>query len=135
MARTYLGGRIVASRSFALLAVGDLLAVVLFAVLSGFRHAGTAASIAETALQFGVGWVLVAPLAGAYAPGALDGWLRAAGFGAAAWSIAAVVGALVRYVTEPGASLDPVFVAVTVGVGAVIFAVWRTAAATLFQGR
>lgn len=130
MARTYLGGRIVASRRYALLAVGDLLAVLLFAVLGELRHAGSVATVVETTVQFGVGWAVVAPLVGAYGPSALDGWRRAARLGAGAWTVATVVGVLVRYLTESGASLSPVFVVVTVGVGVIIFGIWRAGAAT-----
>lgn len=131
MARTYLAGRIEASRTVALLALGDLVALVVFAALGEYRHAGTVLATVETALQFGVGWLVVAVLAGAYGPRALDGWPRAAALGVGAWALGAVLGAVVRFVTEPGASLDPVFVLVTVGVGAVLFGVWRAVAARI----
>lgn len=132
MSRTYLGGRIVASRRRGWLVLGDLLALVVFAVAGEYRHGGTARSVVETALQFGVGWAVVGVLVGAYGARALESRGRAAGLGAAGWAGGAVVGAVVRYLTEPGASLSPIFVLVTAGVGVVVFAAWRALAASWF---
>lgn len=129
--RTYLGGRIVASRRFALLAGGDLLALLVFAGASALRHGGTLVSMAETTVEFGLGWLLVALLAGAYGARALENSKRAAVIGAGAWAGGAVVGAVIRVAVEPFASLAPVFVLVTAGVGAVIFGAWRAVAARL----
>lgn len=129
MTRTYLGGRVAAARWVALLAIGDLIALLAFAAAGEYRHGGTLLATIETALQFGVGWLVVATAAGAYGPRALEGVRRAALLGAGAWAIAAVVGALVRLATEPGAGISPVFVAVTIAVGAGIFGAWRGAAA------
>ena len=130
---TYLGGRIVASRRFALLAAGDLLALLVFAAASAARHGGTVASLAQTAAEFGLGWAVVAVAAGAYGARALDGWWRAGLLGALAWAGGAVVGAAIRATVEPLASFAPVFVLVTAGVGAVIFGVWRAVAARLLD--
>ena len=129
MAQRYLGGRIVASRRYALLAAGDLVALVVFASASAARHGGSALSIAQTVGEFGLGWLVVAVLAGAYGARALDGVPRAALLGAGAWVGGAVVGAVIRAAVEPFASLAPVFVLVAAGVGAVIFGVWRGLAA------
>ena len=129
MARTYLGGRIVASRRFALLAAGDLVALLVFAGASAARHGGTLASLAETAVEFGLGWLVVAVALGAYGARALEGRARAGLLGAVAWAGGAVVGAAIRAVIEPMAQFAPVFVLVTAGVGAVIFGVWRAIAA------
>lgn len=129
--RTYLGGRIVASRRFAFLAAGDLLALLVFAVASAARHGGTVASVAETAAEFGLGWLVVAIAAGAYGARALDAWWRAGLLGGAAWAGGAVIGAAIRAAVEPLASLTPVFVLVTAGVGAVLFGGWRALAARL----
>lgn len=129
MARTYLAGRVEASRTVALLALGDLVALLVFAALGEYRHAGTVAATVQTALQFGVGWLVVAVPAGAYGPRALEDLRRAVALGVGAWAAGAVVGALVRVATEPGAGLSPVFVLVTAGVGAVIFGGWRGLAA------
>lgn len=131
MTRTYLGGRIVASRRFALLAVGDLVALLVFAVAGAARHGGSVASVAQTTAEFGVGWLLVAVLAGAYGDRALDRPVYAGLLGGVAWTGGALVGAVIRAAVEPLASLNPVFVLVTAGVGAVIFAVWRSLAARL----
>ena len=129
MAQRYLGGRIVASRRYALLAAGDLVALLVFSAASAARHGGTVASAAQTAAEFGLGWLVVAVLVGAYGARALDGVPRAALLGAGAWAGGAVVGAVIRWAVEPYASLAPVFVLVAAGVGAVIFGVWRALAA------
>lgn len=131
MTRSYLGGRIVATRRYALLAAGDLVALLVFAAASAVRHGGNVTSLAQTAAEFGLGWLLVAVLAGAYGARALDGRWRAGLLGAAAWAGGAVVGAVIRAAVEPLASLAPVFVLVTAGVGAVIFGAWRALAARL----
>ena len=130
MAQRYLGGRIVASRRYALLAAGDLVALLVFAGASAARHGGSALSMAQTVGEFGLGWLLVvAVLAGAYGARALDDVPHAALLGAGAWVGGAVVGAMIRAAVEPFASLAPVFVLVAAGVGAVIFGVWRGLAA------
>lgn len=131
MTRTYLAGRIVASRRVALLAVGDVVALLVFVAAGAVRHGGTLVSVAETTVEFGLGWVVVAVLAGAYGASALEGWRRAALLGAGAWAGGAVVGAAIRAAVEPFASMSPVFVLVTAGVGGVIFGVWRAAASRL----
>lgn len=131
MTQRYLRGRVVASRRHALLAAGDVGALLVFAVASAARHGGTVASVGQTVAEFGLGWVLVAVLAGAYGARALDGWVRAGLLGAVAWAGGAVVGAVIRAWVEPLASLAPVFVLVTAGVGAVIFGGWRALAARL----
>jgi len=129
MVRTYLGGRVVASRQYALLALGDLVALLVFATVGEYRHGGTTFAVFRTAVQFGIGWVVFATLVGAYGPRALDGRRRAALLGAVGWAGGAVIGAFVRLGTEAGAGIVPVFVLVTAGVGAVIFALWRGVAA------
>ena len=129
MAQRYLGGRIVASRRYAFLAAGDLVALFVFAGASAVRHGGGLLSAAQTVGEFGLGWLVVAVLAGAYGARALDGVARAALLGAGAWVGGAVVGAVIRVAVEPYASLAPVFVLVAAGVGAVIFGVWRGLAA------
>ena len=130
-ASTYLGGRIVASRRFALLAAGDLVALLLFATLGELRHAGTVAATLVTAVEFGIGWAVVAVALGAYGARALGSPSRAAGLAAVSWALGAVLGAAIRAAVEPLASFAPVFVLVTAGIGAVIFGVWRALAARL----
>lgn len=129
MTRTVLAGRIVASRRYALLAAGDLVALLVFAALGQLRHSGTVVATLVTAAEFGVGWAVAAVALGAYGARALDSPARAAALAAAAWAIGAVIGAAIRAAVEPLASFAPVFVLVTAGVGAVVFAAWRAVAA------
>lgn len=129
MTRTALGGRIVLRRRTARLAVGDALVVLLFAALGEARHGGTVTATLVTAAEFGLGWLVVATILGAYGPRALASPGRAAGLGVLAWAGGAVLGAAIRAAVEPLASFAPVFVLVTVGVGAVLFGIWRFLAA------
>lgn len=129
MARTVLAGRIDASRRTARLTLGDALAVLLFAAIGQARHGGGLPATLVTAAEFGLGWVVVATLLGAYGPRALASPGRALGLGALAWAGGAVLGAAIRAAVEPLATLNPVFVAVTVAVGVVIVGGWRFAAA------
>lgn len=117
------------------LAAGDLLALLAFAVASAARHGGGSAEVVETALQYGAGWVVAAAAVGAYGSAAVGGWRRGVRYGAATWSIAAVLGGVVRYLTEPGAGLGAVFLLVTVGVGAALFGGWRALAGAWLAGR
>lgn len=131
MTRTYLHGRLVVSRRFALLAAGDMLALLVFATLGSLRHSGTVVGTLVTAVEFGVGWVVVAVALGAYGARALDSPGRAAGLAVVAWAGGALVGAAIRAAVEPLASFAPVFVLVTAGVGAFVFGVWRAVASRL----
>lgn len=131
MARTYLGGRLVVSRRIALLAAGDLLALLVFAALGSLRHGGTVVATLVTAVEFGIGWAVVAVALGAYGARALESPGRAVGLAVVAWAGGAVLGAAIRAAVEPQASMAPVFVLVTVGVGAVVFGVWRAVATRL----
>lgn len=130
MARTSLGGRIDVRRRTARLALGDALAVLVFAALGQARHGGSVTATLVTAAEFGLGWAVVATLLGAYGPRALASPGRAVGLGVLAWAGGAVLGAVIRAAVEPLATVAPVFVAVTVAIGAVIVGVWRFAAAT-----
>ena len=129
--RTYLGGRIVASRRYGRLVAGDVVALLVFATLGELRHSGTVVSTLQTAVEFGLGWLVVAVALGAYGRRALESPLRAAGLAAVAWALGAVLGAAIRATVEPLASFNPVFVLVTAGVGAVVFGVWRAIAVWL----
>jgi len=129
MARETLGGRVVASRLTARLLVGDVVAILLFSTLGELRHGGTAPAVLGTAAEFGVGWVVLALLLGAYGRRSLASPGRAAALGAATWVGGAVIGVFVRAAVEPGATVEPVFVVVTAAIGAVILGGWRFLAA------
>jgi hypothetical protein len=131
MGRTYLGGRVEASRRTVRLAVGDAVAVLVFAAIGQARHGGGVTATLVTAGEFGLGWVVVATLLGAYGPRALASPGRAAGLGVLAWIGGSVLGAVIRTVVEPYATLNPVFVLVTMAVGVVILGGWRFSAAWL----
>lgn len=85
----------------ATLVAGDMLALLLFATIGRRSHgeaAGLAAvaEVARTALPFAVGWLAVAPWAGAFTPARTAGlgpMLRATSLG---WAGGLLVGAVVR---------------------------------------
>lgn len=126
-----------AGRTAALVA-GDIVTLLVFAAIGRRSHgeaAGMAAlaEVARTALPFIVGWLAVAPWAGAFSPTAargLGGMLRATLIG---WTGALLVGALVRAAMI--GRFSPVsFYVVTFLVALLLLGGWRGAFA-LWEGR
>lgn len=124
--------RIELSATSAALFVGDLAAIAAFVVAGEFRHFAADQALArapETLLPFLVGWLLVAPVAGAYARG-VGARLRPSVLTvAAAWVGAALIGQALRATRYVSGGFDPVFVAVSLLVGAALLVAWRIAAA------
>lgn len=128
MAKAWFGGRVLASRRTALLAIGDYAMVALFVVVGEFRHNGTVAAGLETFAQFGVGWLLVAILAGVYARDALSGTRRAVLQAVGTWVLAALVAQLIRLLLTPGSLVQPTFVLVSISFGGLFIGIWRALA-------
>jgi hypothetical protein len=113
----------------AILAAGDVAALILFALLGRGSHgSGTGlAAIGETvatAAPFVAGWLAVAPWLGAYRPTATAGvgpMLRATTL---AWPPALLAGALLR-AAAIGRFSPPSFYIVTFLVGLLLLGVWR----------
>jgi len=126
---TALGGRVERSPLTAALAGVDLLLVLTFVVLGEFSHFGvTATAFARapgTAAPFLLGWVLVAPLAGVYAPDARRSVRSAAVRTAAAWVGAVAVGQSLRATAAFPGDLAPAFVVVSLLVGLALLLPWR----------
>ena len=114
------------------IAVGDLLVLLLFLLAGTMRHGHTLAELRADLLvyvlaagPFVLGWLVCAPLVGAYSPGGGSAPNSSIPLAIRSWVPAAVVGFLVRVVALPDRGVAPVFAAVILIGGAVVLAVWR----------
>lgn len=137
-------GRIVRSPRTLGLAVGDVLLIAAFVVGGEISHFGVEyvlgrpLAVAGTAVPFYLGWLVAAPLAGAYGRAALAGPRSAAKTVAVAWIGAALIGQLLRGTPLFSGDLALPFVLVSLGVGLALLVPWRLlpfAAASLRRAR
>jgi hypothetical protein len=130
---SFLDGRIVTAALP--LAVGDVLILALLLSLGTARHNGFAyltenpVGLALTLLPFLVGWVVAAPLVGAYSAGAAESAKAAIPLGIRSWVVADVIGIVLRVVLPfdaTGGLLSlAIFFGVTLVVGVIGLGVWR----------
>ena len=113
-------------------AVGDLVVLCLFLLAGTLHHGHTLAGLqadptiyALAAGPFVLGWLICAPLVGAYSPGGGSAPNSSIPLAIRSWVPAAVLGLLVRYVALPDRGVAPVFAGVILVGGAVVLAVWR----------
>ena len=122
-----------------LLVAGDALAFLVFSATGRASHgeaAGFAAAlqVAETAAPFIVGWLLVAPLAGAYRPDVVVSPRAMAARTALAWLIACPVGLALRaLLRQTGIPLS--FAITTFLFNLAILLAWRLVYASLARRR
>lgn len=113
------------------LAVGDVLALGLVFSAGAVRHNGTDFLLANpgywaaTIFPFLFGWLAVAPLLGAYSPGAAESAKAAIPLALRAWIVGCAVALALRATPLLHGGVQPVFVAVAFGSGAVGLVVWR----------
>jgi FtsH-binding integral membrane protein len=117
------------------LAVGDVLVLVLLLSFGTARHNGVAylteqpVALALTLLPFIVGWLVAAPLVGAYSAGAAESAKAAIPLAIRSWVVAVVIGIVLRVVLPfdaTGGLLSlAIFFVVTLVVGVVGLGVWR----------
>jgi flagellin-like protein len=114
------------------IAVGDLVVLVLFLLAGTLHHGHTLADLRADPLlyvlaagPFLVGWLVCAPLVGAYSPGGGSAPNSSIPLAIRSWVPAALVGLLIRYLALPDRGVTPVFAAVIVVGGTVVLAVWR----------
>ncbi|MFB6157095.1 MAG: DUF3054 domain-containing protein [Haloferacaceae archaeon] len=113
------------------LAVGDVLALALVFSAGAARHNGTAYLLnnpgywAATLLPFLLGWVVAAPLLGAYSPGAAESAKAAIPLAVRAWVVADVVALALRASPLFHGGVQPVFAAITLASGVVGLVAWR----------
>jgi hypothetical protein len=134
---SFLDGRIVTAALP--LAVGDVVVLAVLLSLGTARHNGFSyltenpVGLALTLLPFLVGWVVVAPLVGAYSAGAAESAKAAVPLAIRSWILADVIGIALR-IALPFDSNGPlmgrllpiaIFFGVTLVVGVVGLGVWR----------
>lgn len=116
------------------LAVGDLLVIVAFIYVGTIQHgtvpfpptgASDALALLTVAAPFLVGWVVAAPLIGAYSAGAAESAKASVPLAIRSWIPAAAVGLIIRAtpVVEGGVAIT--FAIVMFVVGSVSLGVWR----------
>lgn len=127
------------SRTTLALAAGDVLVVVLVLVAGEIRHGvdpvGQFAVVADTLAPFLLGWLLASVAAGIYRPDVRADVGRAATRTAAAWVVAALVGAGLRSTDYFHGSAPLAFVAVVTLVPLALLVAWRVAVAYAGVGR
>lgn len=113
------------------LAVGDVLALALVFSAGAVRHNGTAYLLANpgywaaTILPFLIGWLLAGPVLGAYSAGAAESAKAAIPLAVRAWVVGAAIALGLRATPFLHGGVQPVFVVVTLGTGALGLAAWR----------
>jgi hypothetical protein len=102
--------------------LADVLAVLVFVAAGELQHGFPPhqfpVRFAGTAIPFLAGYLVVAPLVGAYAPRTRHSLRSAAGLALVAWLLADLVGQLVRSTAAFPGNADPVFYAVAAAFGA-----------------
>jgi hypothetical protein len=113
------------------IAVGDVVVLLLFLLSGTLRHWTPEQLQADpfiyafAAGPFVLGWVVCAPLVGAYSPGGGSAPNSSIPLAIRSWVPAAVIGLAVRILVVPGRGAAPVFAAIMLVGGSVVLAVWR----------
>jgi len=113
------------------IAVGDVVVLLLFLLSGTLRHWTPEQLQADpfiyafAAGPFVLGWVVCAPLVGAYSPGGGSAPNSSIPLAVRSWVPAAVIGLAVRILAVPGRGAAPVFAAIMLVGGSVVLAVWR----------
>ncbi|KAL7175710.1 hypothetical protein ACSBR2_029322 [Camellia fascicularis] len=119
----------------ALLAGGDVLALLLFSAIGRFSHGFSVfdTETLRTADPFIAGWFLSAYFLGGYGEDGrgMNGWSKAVIAAAKSWSLGIPVGLIVR-ATAVGRIPQPNFILVTMGSTAVLLIGWRALLFSIF---
>jgi hypothetical protein len=114
------------------LAVGDLLVVAILFSAGTVHHsslefvASNPGYLAATIAPFLIGWVVAAPLLGAYAPGAAESAKAAVPLALRSWLVADAIALGIRATPFVHGGVELTFVLISLGVGFVGLALWRT---------
>jgi hypothetical protein len=114
------------------LAAGDLIVIALLFGAGTALHSGSSFVLANPGYLAGsvgpflVGWVVAAPLLGAYAPGAAESAKAAVPLALRSWLVADVIAIGIRATPAVRGGVQPTFIAVSLGVGLLGLALWRT---------
>jgi len=119
--------------------IGDLIVIVGFLVAGELHHGidplASPLLVADTLAQFLLGWLVAAPVVGAYATATVDRPAIAAGLAVLSWVAADLIGQLLRSSALFHGDYSPVFALVIGGGGAVLLGVWRLLAEYLAARR
>jgi len=114
------------------LVIGDLLVIAVLFGAGTVHHNGVAfvtsnpGYLAGTIAPFLIGWIVAAPLLGAYSPGAAESAKAAVPLALRSWLVADAVALGLRATPFVSGGVQLSFVAVSLGVGLVGLALWRT---------
>ncbi len=107
---------------------GDVLAILLFVLLGELRHGGlTVERYAGVLLPFLIGWLIVAPVVGAYGERTVDSTRSAILLALVGWLGADFLGQVLRGTDYFPGNADPQFFLVTLLFGGLLLAVARFA--------
>lgn len=113
------------------IAVGDLVVLLAFLFVGTIQHWPLEQVQAEPIIYvyaagpFVLGWLICAPLIGAYSPGGGSAPNSSIPLAIRSWIPAVVVGLAVRVVVVPGRGFDPIFAVIILVGGAVVLSIWR----------
>jgi hypothetical protein len=113
------------------IAVGDLAVLLAFLLAGTLQHWPRDQLLADPTIYlfaagpFVLGWLVCAPLVGAYSPGAGSAPNSSIPLAIRSWIPAAVVGLAIRVVAVPDRGAEPIFAAIMIVGGAVVLSVWR----------
>lgn len=111
-------------------AVGDVLVIALLVTYGMMHHHGQSyvftypVDVLLVAAPFLIGWALIAPLVGAYSPGAGETAKSSVPLVVRSWILAVVAGFVLRIAVFPG-GFDPVFAGVMLVGGGLLLGLWR----------
>jgi len=113
------------------IAVGDIVALLAFLLVGTLQHTPLPRLQAEPIIYlyaagpFIRGWLVCAPLVGAYSPGGGSAPNSSIPLAIRSWVPAAIVGIVVRVLVVPDRGFDPIFAAIMLVGGALVLSVWR----------
>ena len=113
------------------IAVGDLVVLLAFFLAGTLQHSTLEQLQADPTIYllatgpFVLGWLVCAPLVGAYSPGGGSAPNSSIPLAIRSWIPALLVGLVVRVFAVPGRGAEITFAAVMLVGGAVVLSVWR----------
>lgn len=113
------------------IAIGDIVVLLAFLFVGTLQHwtfeqiQANPEIYLGAAAPFVIGWLLCAPLVGAYSPGGGSAPNSSIPLAIRSWIPAAIVGIILRVLLVPGRGFDPIFAAIMLVGGALVLSVWR----------
>ena len=113
------------------IAIGDLVALLAFLLVGTLQHSTLEQLQADPTIYlfaagpFVLGWIVCAPLVGAYSPGGGSAPNSSIPLAIRSWIPAVLVGLVVRVFAVPGRGAEITFAVIMLVGGAVVLAGWR----------